>query len=140
MTKGTILYHERFQLYNGEIANKLLVILNTPTSEIQEPYVMCKTTSRLDNKPREQGCHLEQSLFFIKASYDQFPKDTWLQFNELYELHIQELLDLHFKKSVKIIGTLREQTINEIINCIKKSDDISDYRLKLITKKVKETR
>jgi len=131
MNKGDILYHREFKFFNGDASNKLLVILNTPP-KIEVPYLVSKTTSNQQNKPQDPGCHLRESLFLIKANYDFFKKDTWLQFYDLYELDGRDLLKDKFNGLVELCGTLREQTINEVLNCIRKSEDVSDYHLKLI--------
>ena len=78
------------------------------------------------------GCHLPESLFLIKANYDFFAKDTWLQFYDLYELNSKDLLKDKFDGLVEVRGCLREQTINEVTNCINRSEDVSGYHLKLI--------
>jgi len=134
MKKGDILYHEQFKFSNGGISDKLLVILNTP-QPTNDPYLIITTTSQSINKSQIPGCNLKESLFFIKANHDFFNKDTWLQFYQLYELDFKKLLKTKFDGLVKISGSLKEQTINEVINCIRKSDDVSEYYLKLIGKR-----
>jgi len=134
MKKGDILYHTEFKFPDGTTSDKLLVILNTP-DPIKEPFLVCTTTSQSRNKPKTPGCHSKESLFFIKANHDFFNKDTWLQFYQLYELDFKKLLKTKFDGLVKISGSLKEQTINEVINCIRKSDDVSEYYLKLIGKR-----
>lgn len=131
MNKGDILYHREFRFYNGDTSNKLLVILNTPP-KIEIPYLVSKTTSNPERKPQDPGCHLPESLFLIKANHDFFAKDTWLQFYDLYELNSKDLLKDKFDGLVEVCGCLREQTINEVTNCINRSEDVSGYHLKLI--------
>jgi len=55
-----------------------------------------------------------------------------VQFYEIFEADYKELLQQHFEKAVTIERELKPDTINAIINCIRKSDDVSQYHLSLL--------
>ena len=56
-----------------------------------------------------------------------------MQFDEIYELNAGDLLKAHHNGLVEIKGELKENTINAIINCIKGSQDITNYQLSLLS-------
>jgi hypothetical protein len=132
MRKGTILFHPSFEFTNGEAGRKYLIILNTPDIKKLEPFLFCKTTSQPENKPQTPGCHAEKNLYCIDAKVDFFPKKTWVQFFEIFEAIYDEFIKQHFELRLEVKGELKQQTINAIINCIKRSDDVSAYHLSLL--------
>ena len=132
MRKGTILFHPSFEFTNGEIGRKYLIMLNTPEIKKSEPFLFCKTTSQSQNKPPTPGCHAEKNLYCIDAHYDFFPKKTWVQFFEMFEVNYDEFIKQHFELGLEVKGELKTETISAIINCIKKSDDVSAYYLALL--------
>lgn len=132
MRKGSILFHPSFEFTNGEIGRKYLVILNTPDIKKSESFLFCKTTSQSQNKPQTPGCHAEKNLYCIDAKFDFFPKKTWVQFFEIFEANYQEFIKQHFDLGLEVKCELKTETINAIINCIKKSDDVSAYHLSLL--------
>jgi len=132
MKRGTVLFHSRFLFTDGEAGKKYLVVLNTPDPKNPAPILLCKTTSQSRNKPETPGCHAERNLFVVDAKHDFFPKKTWIQFFEIFEADYKELLQQHFEKTVTLEGELKPETINAVVNCIRKSDDVSQYHLSLL--------
>ncbi|MEQ8189144.1 MAG: hypothetical protein ABRQ39_14320, partial [Candidatus Eremiobacterota bacterium] len=61
-----------------------------------------------------------------------FKKKTWVQFHELYEISINDLLKAKCNGNIEIKSKLDKKTINSLILCITKSDDISNYHLSLL--------
>lgn len=132
MDKGTIIYHRVFQFHNGEIGQKLLIILNTPNINKQEPYICCKTTSQQKYGIDKEGCHSQSNIYVLNANSDWFKDKTWVQFHELYEFDCKMFLKEHFNGNLEIKGKLKDVTKSAIINCIKRSEDISNYHLTLL--------
>jgi hypothetical protein len=132
MRKGAILFHPGFEFANGEIGRKYLIIINTPDIKKSEPFLFCKTTSQSQNKPQTPGCHAERNLYCIDAQFDFFRRKTWVQFFEMFEANYDEFVKEHFELGLEVRGELRKETISAIINCIKKSDDVSIYHLSLL--------
>jgi len=130
MHKGTILYHQAFQFHDGEIGKKLLIILNTPHND--EPYLCCKTTSKQKYNIEREGCHYHKNIYVINPNFDCFKEKTWVQFHELYEIEAGKFLKDHFDCKLEIKGSLKDNTIAAIINCIKRSEDVSNYHLTLL--------
>lgn len=130
MNKGTILYHTAFQYKDGQIGQKLLIVLNTPQNN--DPYLCCKTTSKQKYGLDKEGCHSSKNIYVLNPIANCFPSKTWVQFYDIYEFEGQTFLRDHFNGKLNIKGTLPTYTINAIINCIKKSDDVSKYYLQLL--------
>ncbi len=130
MNKGTILYHTAFQFKDGQIGQKLLIVLNTPQNN--DPYLCCKTTSKQKYGLDKEGCHSNKNIYVLNPIANCFPAKTWVQFHEIFEFNNHTFLQDHFNGKLNIKGTLPTNTINAIINCIKKSDDISKYHLQLL--------
>ncbi len=129
MDRGTILFHRQLQYHDGPIGQKLLILLNAPKKS--QPYLFCKTTSQPKHVERE-GCHHTENLYVLNANADSFPLKTWVQFHELYELSDDELVRTRLENHWEKKGQLRDQTITAILNCIKKSEDVSAYHLSLL--------
>ncbi len=132
MNKGTIFFHKKFEFRDGEIGRKLLILLNNPEIKKNIPVLVCRTTSNPKNKPFKRGCYDTKNLFMIPAKHDFFDSDTWVLLHEIFEFKAEDLLNLRFKGYLEILAILREQTINEIINCIRKTQDVSSYHLKIL--------
>lgn len=134
MDKGAILFHSKFRFIDGEEGEKLLIILNNP-NPAKEPYLVCRVTSQGKNKPRARGCHEERSLFFLPGGQDFFEKDTWIQLHEIFSFNASELLQDHFGGKLRELGKLDDLTIRQLMNCIRKIEDISRENKGMILKK-----
>jgi len=130
MNKGTILFHRDFQFHNGQSGEELIIVLNTPKDK--EPYLCCKTTSKQKFNIDREGCHSQQNIYVINPNFDWFKLKPWVQFHELYEFERDKFLQAHFKGILDVKGKLKENTIRSIVNCIKRSDDVSKYHLSLL--------
>ena len=130
MSAGSIYLHEEFKFLDGSIGKKLFLIVNTPTKN--ENYLVCRTTSK--EKPpyriRRQGCSApKRSYFMFFAGDDWFKKDTWIQFDTLYEFSAIRLLQDKFGGKARHQADLKPTNIRAVLNCILKSEDISEKYL-----------
>ena len=132
MRKGTILYHRKFEFLDDQLGEKLLIILNSPNMSKNQPYLCCKTTSKQKFNIVNEGCHSQFNIYVLNANTEWFSKKTYIQFHNVFEFKCQEFLKAHFKGDLTIKSELKELSINAIIACIKKSDDISNYHLELL--------
>lgn len=128
--RGSILFHIGFPFRDGEIGEKLIVTVSEPEGD--EPYIVCKTTSNAKNKPQTPGCHAETGLFFIQASTEFFETDTWLQLYDLYEITRESFLQNHFDGLLELKAKLSAGTMRQIVKCIARCPDVTDYQLSLI--------
>lgn len=130
MTPGSIVLYKQFQFHDGAQADKLLIVLNAGN---KKPYLVLKTTSQAKAfRIAKEGCHSERGYYFLPAKRDHFPKDTWVLFDDAYELDSVLLLKAHFAGDAQVKGTLRLDSLRAIINCAKKSQDWSDYYTELV--------
>lgn len=134
MKKGDILLHDKFKFKDGDLGKKLLVILNNPDLKNSDPYLICRTTSVEKGKIKSPACDDNLSTFFIPENSDYFEIDTWIQLHEVFEFTLEESLKDHFDGHLDIRGKLTEDTIRQLLNCIKKIKDISEEHKELINK------
>ncbi|MBF0553918.1 MAG: hypothetical protein HQK96_05090 [Nitrospirae bacterium] len=130
MDRGTVLFHRDFEFKDGELGNKLIIILNTPLPD--EPYLCCKTTSQTKYKIETEGCHSSKNIFILGNIKNCFTKKTYVQFHELYEFDSQIFLKGHFEGKIDVKCTLTDSIIRAIVNCVRKSEDVSPYHLNLL--------
>jgi hypothetical protein len=104
--------------HDGTIGKKYLILLNTPTKD--EPYLFVKATSQKKNKPTTPGCIKNRSIFFIPVGKTFFPKDTWIQLFEIYEIKPS---DIDTDKNITIEGSLDVKMIDDIVNCLFEAEE-----------------
>ena len=129
--KGSILFHSRFEFANGELGEKLIIILNDP-DPTKEPYLTARVTSQQKNRPKTFGCHSKSSLFSLPAGSDFFEKDTWIQLYEIFAFETSSLLKDFFDGALRRMGDLKPVTIQQLINCIRTIKDIERKYKKMI--------
>jgi len=130
MNKGTIIYHPKYRFQDSYTSPKYLIVLSSPPSSI--PYLIVKTTSQKIDKPEHPGCHHFYSVFKIDHSKEWFPRDTWIQFHEIYHCFSNEIEDWFANYGAEIKGELSEQTFLELRECILTSRDITTYERMLL--------
>lgn len=133
MQKGEIFFHKNLLFKNGETGEKYLVLMNTPTK--QDKYVFCKTTTQQKTKSKNPGCNPGELVFFIPAQKDWFPKDTWIQLHEYYQFHAVEAIQDYWDHNLLEKGVLQDLTIRQLVNCVKRLEDVEEESLELILKK-----
>ena len=132
MKRGTVYFHRGCRFHDGEIGNKLFIILNTPRPD--EYFLTCKTTSQQKWRSDTEGCHSVDNYYAIRENDEFFIERSWVQFHEYY-LRSQELIQRFINRGIIIKkAELREQTIRAIINCVNKSDDISPLYQSMINR------
>ena len=135
MDKGTIFNHLNIKYKDGEFGNKYLIILNNQKGN--DPYLCCKTTSVQKYGIEREDCHFNHNIFLLNIKKEPFYKKTWVQFdpNSVFEFSPLELLQNKFKGNIKVFeGVLSIPIVNGIVNCFKKSQDISRYWESLLKK------
>jgi len=131
MTPGSVLHDPEFHFHDGEIGNKLFVILNDGKAGF---YVAVRTTSQAKDKSKSEGCHLDdrQQNFFIPRFKACFSKDTWICLDDFYEFRPEELLRGRFRGRIQTIGTLPAMITKKLIECALRSDDITGLQAQAI--------
>jgi hypothetical protein len=111
--RGNIYRHPEFKFHDGEIGDKLILLLNTPSNK--EHGIFVKTTSQQHNKPSTVGCIKSHRCFYIDANSELFDLNTWIQLDDIYEF------DANAAKrndGLHKIGTLNDGKIDKIIDCL----------------------
>jgi hypothetical protein len=121
---GDVLFYKDFEFIDGSKKDKLFVVI------CHSKYcLMLKTTSN-DRfyKDVKEGCNPQKHVFFIpRTNKEFFNLDTYIQFPQLFEISIKELLKGSFSKRIKNYElALSETCVNSILFCLKNfKDDIS---------------
>lgn len=132
MKQGTVYFHMGCRFHDGEIGDKLFIILNTPRQN--EFFITCKTTSQQKWRLKKEGCNSNDNYYVLRENVDYFNKWTWVQFQDYYPIS-QELLQRYIDRGIITKkADLREQTIRAINNCVCNSDDISPLYISMINR------
>ena len=141
MVVGSIYLHEKFKFSDGATGKKLFIAVNSPSKK--ENYLVCKTTSkeRPPYRVKKQGCSAPKKNYFMFSKKDDwFTKDTWVQFDKIYEFEQHQLLQDRFDRQVEFKARLETKNIRALLNCILKSMDISERYSKSIKKTLRDLR
>ena len=134
---GSVYFHKEFEFQDGTVGEKLFVIVNSPSAP--ENYLVCRTTSR--EKPpyrlRRQGCDEKRNYFMFFSKDDLFKKDTWVQFDRIFEFTTEQMLQGKFGHKIKYMGCLKPNNVRAVLNCILKSEDVMQKHLTSIRKALK---
>lgn len=117
--RGSVYLHKNMRFPNGGMADKYLVLLNTPSKK--EPYLFVKTTSQQKNKPKNSGCIKKFGLYYISPGETLFPKHTWIQLYPIFEIQPNRINN---NPDVKKVGDLDHKKIDDIVNCLFLTHDI----------------
>lgn len=137
MEVGSIYFHKDFKFQDGTTGEKLFIVVNSPSKT--ENYLVCRTTSRA--KPpyrlRRPGCDAQRNYFMFFPRDNWFSKETWVQFDEIFEFTTEKLLQDRFGGSVEHKGYLKPVNIRAVLNCILKSEDVMEKYLISIKRTLK---
>jgi hypothetical protein len=127
MTPGTILHDPKFTFKDGEVGNKLLIVLNDGKDGV---CIVIKTTSQPKFKGKKEGCQSSDRPpnFFVPDGQCCLRGDSWFLMSEFYELKVSELQQKLFSGQIKHVGNLVKDLLIELIACAVDSFDISDLQ------------
>jgi hypothetical protein len=128
------LYSPRFEFKDGGQSPKLFVVLNDPTQT--DPGLVLRTTSKDKGRRLGPGCFSKEGYYVVPAGHDWFRDTTWVLL-EVYEYDFKRELTEHFKGNLETKSSLREETLRAIINCLKRTEDITSYHLTILAKSEK---
>lgn len=123
MNPGSVLFYRNFTFEDGAQSDKLLVTLSPI---VRDKILAVKTTSRQRKRPLKDGCHPSgyESVFTFNANQAGFKTTTWIILTP-YILNVADLLQKRTSGDVSVKFELRTTDLRAIINCLKKSDDVS---------------
>jgi hypothetical protein len=137
MIPGSILHDKKFSFKDGQIGNKLLIVLN---DGLNYPYIVVKTTSKQKTKGRDEGCQLNDvppNFFFSKGTCC-FDLDTWAELIEFYEFDVNEIFAKRLNKTLELKDNLPKNILTDLLNCAKNCDDITIKQSEIITEILKK--
>lgn len=136
--RGAIYFKPEFKFHNGEISDKLIVLLNTPSKN--DDYLFVPTTSQKKIRSKTTGCvkYYGAGEFFIPvATTTFFNSDTWIILGEIYPI---SRTAIHTDPEYIMLrgATLPSKLIDEIVACLFKhhGDDIPEMYEPLIRPKI----
>lgn len=99
MNAGSIFFDRDFVFHDGEIAEKLFVVLGSSKSLA----VVAKTTSRANGRGAAFGCRLRDRFanFHLPAGSCALKRASWICLDEFYELNYAKLLQKRFSGAVQ---------------------------------------
>lgn len=130
MKPGDVLFHKDYKFDDGDTSDKLLIVLAAaPPHEV----MVVLTTSQQHRRELRDGCHTcpAQSYFTFNANLGGFKKTTWVLLTP--RLMFVRALELKINSGqVKPVLALRDVDLRSVVNCLKKSDDVSPFHLSLL--------
>lgn len=134
MKRGEVLYSPRFEFKDGGQSPKLFIVLNDPTQT--NPALVVRTTSQSKGRRLSPGCFANEGYFVLLAGQDWFRETTWIIL-EVYEYDFKKELAEHFQGNLATKGSLNEETVRAIVNCLKRTEDVTPYHLSVLAKSKK---
>jgi hypothetical protein len=130
ISTGCILHWKGFKFPDGTAKDKYFVIVGAQPGQ---NYLAVITTSVPKNKSFEAGGHPEDGYYHIPGGgRDWFMKDTWLLFEEPQELSASALVKEGMGGNITVKGHLRHGIANEICNCMRRCNDVSEHHKSLL--------
>lgn len=120
MKPGDVLFWKGFSFNDGGVSDKLLLIIGVAPSTA---LLMLKTTSQPSKyRPDADGCHADASVHCFKTKpFGGFKKQTWIQFDPAIIFYPDDCQ----KAGAHIVHQIRAGDLSAIINCYRRSPDIS---------------
>lgn len=83
MKPGTVIHHKKFKISDGNIDDKLLVILNYQRGG---EFLALLTTSQQRNRKKLEGCQSDLGYYFCPANKNWFEKAYFFNSSSSYTL------------------------------------------------------
>lgn len=130
MNPGSIFFDEEFAFHDGEIGEKLFVVLGT----VGSISVVAKTTSQQHGRGTIFGCQPSDRFhnFFLPPGSCLLRKTTWVCLDELYELNLSKMLQKAFEGKIKPVCTIDNPLLRLIQDCALMSLDITPTQSDII--------
>lgn len=127
---GAVLHWKDFTFSDGSKKNKYLIVLGAKSGH---DILLVLATSKPYHRSFNHGCHATDGYYHIPGTgKDFFPLDTWVILAEPRIASTAELLKEAMNKNIETVGNLRDELARAIINCLKKTKDVSEFHISLI--------
>jgi hypothetical protein len=129
MTPGSILFDRKFSFHDGEVGEKLFVILGTKDGT----YVVAKTTTKQHGRGTTYGCQPDDRFhnFFLPKGCCHLKETTWVCLDEFYEFSAAELLKKGLDGVVAPICTIPAH-LRALQECALQSLDITGLQAEIV--------
>jgi hypothetical protein len=126
MTPGAILFHKQFVFRDGTSADKFLVVLANTGSIL----IVAKTTSKGHRYRNDHGCQAGNYFpaFLLTLGCCCLRLNTWICFDEFFELELAKLNSEVVSGNVRQYGFLTSELTKDVQSCAVNTDDISPYQ------------
>jgi hypothetical protein len=116
---GDVLLIQDFEFSDGSKGDKWVVVMHAGAGEV--PYLVVKTTSQARRYAGlSPGCSEKRRVFVVPQGSDKFPKDTYVQLDEIFPFDALEMLRGHWSQRMKPLFSMTTQRFNELRNCLKR--------------------
>lgn len=127
---GAVLHWKNFTFSDGSKKNKYLIVLG---AKVGHDILMVLATSKQHHRSLNHGCHEQDGYYHIPGTgKDFFPRDTWVILSEPIVASAAEIIGQALAKNIETTGNLRDELARAIINCLKRSKDVSEMHLSLV--------
>jgi hypothetical protein len=128
---GDVLFYEKYEYEDGEKSDKLFIVLCS-----DKHCLVLKTTKNSRRyKDAKEGCNPHKKVFFIPSEKKEFfYLDTYVQFPQIIEIPVQDLLKgAFYKKITNNESALSAKFAQAIKDCLRYfKNDISPVHWDLI--------
>lgn len=129
MTPGTVVHHKKFKFEDGGESKKLMIILGGGG---KKPLLFVLTTSQQHRRLSKEGCNPDEGYYFLPTGRDWFDRPTWVLIHNPMTLDPASIVKDNTLGLANIVHTMKGDTLRAIINCLQKSEDVSEYHLSLL--------
>lgn len=117
MNIGDVIYNPDFVFTDGGHADKIFIIISDATLS---KIVMVMVTSK-GKDAKNKGCQPKPKKYLFKQNECGFKKDTWIDLSRsIYAWDTDKVQASLDSQKTKLLGTIPEQRVNEIRNCLTK--------------------
>jgi len=130
---GQVLLYKNYQFEDGSVKDKLFVVMYV--ADITSPCLLLKTTSQSRRYMGcQEGCDQQKKALFIPSNRGEcFPRDTYIQLPEIFEIPAAEIFAGTLSGSMDLKNALSVDCFKRLKSCLKKfREDISLQHWKLI--------
>ena len=124
MTPGTILFDRNFQFKDGELGEKIFIVLN---DGMRGFYVAVKTTSKGRLFGNLHGCQVTERYpnFLLTLGCCILEKRTWVQLDTFFDFVSGGLMEKVVTNQIQRIGILGDELTRELLVCITHAEDLT---------------
>ena len=130
MTPGAVLFHQNFVFADGGSADKYLVVLAVSENHL----LVAKTTSKGTRYRSDHGCQAGSyfAAFLLTKGCCCLALNTWICFNDFYELDLTQVRSSIVAGSIRQYGMLETSLTRDVQFCAASTNDVSAAQEALI--------